>query len=114
MMSCARSIAASLILLVSAIAPAFAGEKPQTLTGQVSDSMCGAKHAMQGSAADCTHACVKQGSAYALVVKDKVYTIETTDKAVLDALDHLAGANAQVTGTLKGDTLTATSAAAAK
>ncbi len=39
---------------------AMAAGKPQTFTGEVSDSMCGAKHMMEGNAA-CTRACVRKG-----------------------------------------------------
>ena len=82
---------------------AMAAPKAQTFTGEVSDSMCGAKHAMAGSNAACTRACVKKGSDYALVSGDKVYTLETTDKAALAELDTLAGQKAKVTGTADGD-----------
>lgn len=92
---------------------ALAAPKSQTYTGQVSDAMCGAKHAM-GSPAECTRACVKQGSKYALVVGDKVYTLETDDKAALSSLDKLAGEQAKVTGTADGDTIKVTSVSAAK
>ena len=34
----------------------FAADGSQTLTGKVSDAMCGAKHAMAGKDADCTRA----------------------------------------------------------
>ena len=85
-----------------AVLPALADGKNQTLTGQVSDAMCGAKHQM-GDAAGCTRACVKHGSKYALVVGDKVYTLETSDKATLDKLNELAGASAKVTGDVDGD-----------
>jgi hypothetical protein len=91
--------------------PAFAADKAQTLTGQVSDAMCGAKHQM-GGPADCTRSCVKHGSKYALVVGDKVYTLETSDKAALDKLNDLAGASAKVTGDVKGDTIEVKSVAA--
>ena len=48
----------------------------KTLTGTVSDAMCGKTHMMKGaSAATCTRACVKEGTDYALVVGDKVYTL---------------------------------------
>jgi len=90
---------------VLAFSSAFAADKADTFTGQVSDAMCGAKHAMGGSDADCTRACVKKGSNYALVVGDKVYTLNTTDKAALDQLNKLAGENAKVTGTVKGDSV---------
>jgi hypothetical protein len=102
---------ASAVLLIQmsvgiAAVPALAGGKSETLTGQVSDAMCGAKHEMPGSAADCTRACVKHGSKYALVVGDKVYTLETSDKAALDKLNDLAGAKAKVTGDVDGTTVT--------
>ncbi len=97
-------IAAIVLALGLCLTSAQAADKPQTLTGKVSDAMCGAKH-MNGTPADCTRACVKQGSKYALVVGDKVYTLETSDKAALDNLDKLAGENAKVTGALTGDTI---------
>jgi hypothetical protein len=100
------------ISLLSALAtyPALAGD--QSTTGKVSDAMCGAKHMMAGNEASCTHECVKGGSKYALVVGDKVYTLETTDKASLDKLSELAGASAKVTGEVKGDTITVKSVTA--
>jgi hypothetical protein len=102
------------LLTLSAVLtlPAFAASK--TYTGVVSDAMCGAKHAMPGDDAGCTRACVSKGSKYALVVGDKVYTIETSDKAALDVLDKQAGAKVTVTGTEKDNTITASSVAAAK
>jgi len=92
-------------LLGLAIVPAMAGGKSQTLTGEVSDSMCGIKHEMPGKAADCTRACVKHGASYALVVGDKVYTLQTSDQVSLDTLDKLAGAKAKVTGDVDGTTI---------
>jgi len=85
----------------------------QTLTGEVSDAMCGAKHMMADNAA-CTRACVKKGSKYALVSGDKVYTIESGDKSVEDKLNALAGEKAKVTGTVNGETISATKVVAAK
>jgi hypothetical protein len=90
----------------------FAADKPQTFTGKVSDAMCGAKHMMPGASdAACTRACIKQGSKYALVVGDKVYTLEGGDAA---ALDKLAGENATVTGTVKDKTINVASVSPAK
>jgi hypothetical protein len=89
---------------------AFAAGK-QTFTGEVGDAMCGRQH-MGGTAADCTRACVAKGSKFALVVGDKIYTLNTTDKAALSTLDQQAGKNATVTGTLDGDTITVSSVAA--
>jgi hypothetical protein len=97
----------SLLMIVGlAVSTAFAAGK--TYTGTVSDAMCGAKH-MGGSPAECTRACVSKGSKYALVVGDKVYALDTSDKAALATLDKQAGAKATVTGTEKDNTITVTS-----
>jgi hypothetical protein len=89
--------------------PTLAGDKKdsgkQTLTGIVSDSMCGAKHMMPGDPVECAHGCLKQGSKYALVVGEKVYTLETGDKSAADELDSLIGKKAKVTGAVSGETI---------
>ena len=95
-----------------AAVPALAAGKSETLTGEVSDAMCGAKHEMKGKAAECTRVCMQHGSKYALVVGDKVYTLETSDKAALDKLNDLAGAKAKVTGEVDGTTIAVKSVAA--
>jgi hypothetical protein len=100
-----------LIAILALFSLAAAADKPQTLTGVVTDEMCGAKHMMQGSAADCVRACVKEGSKYALVVGDTVYTLDGGDQA---AIDKLAGERAKVTGTVNGKTVKVQSVAAAK
>jgi hypothetical protein len=100
------------MLLGLAAVPALAAGKSQTLTGEVSDAMCGAKHEMPGDAAECTRGCVKHGSKYALIVGDKVYTLETSDQAALGKLNDLAGAKAKVTGDVEGTTITVKSVAA--
>jgi len=89
---------------------AFAGHK-QTFTGEVGDAMCGRKH-MEGTPAECTRACVSHGSKFALVVGEKIYILETSDKAALATLDQQAGKNATVTGVLTGDTIEVSSVAA--
>ena len=101
-----------LALIAVLTLPAFASAvKEQTLTGQVGDAMCGRQHMMPGkSETECTRACIKEGSKYALVVGDKVFKLE----GKIDGLDEFAGKNASVTGTVKGDTMTVTSVAAAK
>ena len=93
---------------------AFAADKGQSFTGKVSDAMCGAHHMMSGPEADCTRACVSKGSKYALVVGDKVYTLDSSDKATLASLDKAAGSTATVTGTLNGDTIQVASVGAGK
>jgi hypothetical protein len=102
---------ATLLALASLTISSFAASG-KTFTGTVSDSMCGAKH--MGEAAACTRACVNKGSKYALVVGDKVYTLDATDKAALETLDKQAGEKATVTGTEKDNTITVSSVKAAK
>ncbi|MGA9981306.1 MAG: hypothetical protein WBQ08_21985 [Candidatus Sulfotelmatobacter sp.] len=112
-----QKLRTALLLLILgaalAVSYAFAAAKGKTFTGTVSDTMCGAKHAMPGDAASCTRDCVSKGSKYALVVGDTVYTLETTDKAALAALDKEAGAKVKVTGSEKDNTITVTSVVAA-
>ena len=75
-----------------------------TLTGTVGDAMCGAKHAMDDATA-CTRGCVMKGSAYALIVDDKAYTLKTSDDQIKEKLDELAGKAATVTGDVSGDSV---------
>jgi hypothetical protein len=93
------------VVLTTASAFAQTSAKPaagKTLTGVVSDSMCGAKHmAKDKSAAECTRECVKAGSDYALVVGDKIYPLKG-DKG---ELDKYAGQRATVKGTLDGSNI---------
>jgi hypothetical protein len=103
----------STLILVALVPTAFAG-KAQTFTGTVSDAMCGAKHMMAGDDPSCLRACVQKGSKYALVVGDKVYTLDVKDKATLDKLDKLAAAKATVQGEADGDTIEVSSVAPAK
>lgn len=100
-----------LILLL--LLPALAAST-QTFVGKVSDSMCGAKHSEGTDPAECVRVCVKKGSNYALVVGDKVYTLNTSDQAQLDKLDSLAWQQAKVTGSPNGDTITVKSVSALK
>jgi hypothetical protein len=100
-------------LLFVAIMVVLAAGKPQTFTGEVSDSMCGAKHMMDNKA-ECTRTCVSKGSNYALVVGDKVYTLNTTDKSALAELNTLAGEQAKVTGTANGEAIDVSKVAPAK
>lgn len=87
----------------------------QTFTGKVSDAMCGAKHTESGvTPADCVRACVQKGANYALVVGDKVYTLDTSDPATLNKLSQLAWEKAEVTGKASGNTISVKSVAAAK
>jgi hypothetical protein len=91
--------------------PALAAAK-QTFTGEVGDSMCGRKHMEDEPAAECTRACVAHGSKFALIVGDKIYTLDTSDKTALATLDQQAGKQATVTGSLDGDTIEVSSVTA--
>ena len=84
-----------------------------TLTGKVGDAMCGTKHMMEDEAG-CTRGCVKKGSDYALIVKDKAYTLKASSDATKGQLDKLAGQTARVSGDLNGNTIQITSVQAAK
>ena len=97
------------------MAATVASAATKSLTGKVSDSMCGAEHMEPGvKPSECTRICVGKGSKYALVVGAKVYTLDSNDKAMLDQLSNLAGTRARVSGTVKGDEIEVSSVAAAK
>jgi hypothetical protein len=89
---------------------ADASAAPKTLTGTVSDSMCGVHHmAKDKSAAVCTRECVSKGMNYALIVGQKVYTLNGHEAE----LDKLAGQRATVKGSVTGETVMVRSVAAA-
>jgi hypothetical protein len=70
--------------------------------GTVSDSHCGAKHAIASEeAAACVTQCVAGGAKYVLVSGGKVYQLDAQDKFA-----HFAGKSVKVTGSLKGHTIT--------
>ena len=108
----ATVFATAILGAILTLSSALASNKPQTLTGKVSDAMCGANHMMSGEASECTRVCIRKGSKYALIVGDKVYTLQTSDKTALDQLDKLADQQAKVTGEVDGDTITVNSVAA--
>ena len=101
-------------LLSATLIPASFAAKAESFTGTVSDAMCGAKHAMEGDDSACLRACVQKGSKYALVVGEKVYTLDVKDKAILDKIEKLGAGKATVKGEADGDTIEVSSVAAAK
>jgi hypothetical protein len=91
--------------------PTDASAAQKTLTGTVSDSMCGAHHmAKDKSAAECTRECVSKGMNYALIVGEKVYTLNGHEAE----LDKLAGQRATVKGSVTGEAVMVDSVAAAR
>jgi len=86
----------------------LAAAAPQTWTGKITDSMCRTDHAGRGGTPDkeraCMLDCVKNmGAQFILVVDKKIYKIGNQKFADLTA--H-AGQTVQLTGELKGDTIT--------
>jgi hypothetical protein len=88
-----------------------AGQAQTTLTGQISDSLCKAKHeeAAEGAGKmtdhDCTVSCVKGGSKFVLLAGGKVYQISNQ---TFSDLEKHAGQAVKVTGDVKGDAITVT------
>jgi hypothetical protein len=90
--------------VIVALVASYALAAPQTLTGIVTDSMCGKKHTMMPGKPDseCIRACVKAGSKYALLVGEKVYVLNGDAKQI----DQFAGKRVNVTGNVSGTTIT--------
>lgn len=101
-------------VIASMLAVMSASAADQTWTGKISDSMCGAKHdagaehaGKKMSDRDCTLACVKEHNAqYVFVSKGKVYKVANQDFA---GLEEHAGHTVNLTGDMKGDTITVSS-----
>ena len=101
---------AAAVLVPLAILAQTSGDQ-KTLTGIVSDAMCGQTHMMKDKPdAQCLRYCVKQGTRYALVADKKVYTLEGHEAD----LDKYAAQKVTVKGTLKGETLKVESVLPAK
>ncbi|MGH9716736.1 MAG: hypothetical protein ACRD4R_08410 [Candidatus Acidiferrales bacterium] len=113
-----KNVARQAILVVSAAMLACAmgicaqaAGATKTLTGVVSDSMCGKTHGMKGMTdAQCTRMCVKGGASFALVVGDKVVDLRG-DSA---ALSKYAARKVTVRGTMHGKDLVVESVMPAK
>ena len=107
---------AVLVIAALAIVPA-AAQKEQTWKGAISDSNCNGKHpagehdGKKMTDADCTGVCVKKGAKYVFVADGKVYALANQSSKTIAA--H-AGQTVELTGTAKGDTITATKITASK
>ncbi len=98
-------------LMLAFAGPFLAFAQQQSLTGVVTDSMCGAAHmAKDKTPAECTQMCVKDGMKYALAAEKKVYILEGREAE----LAKLAGQKVTAKGTLKGDTLSVQEVTASK
>jgi hypothetical protein len=88
----------------------FAWAAETTMTGTVSDSHCGAKHAeASDAAAGCVAKCVGGGAKYVLVSEGKVYNLDAQDKFAA-----FAGKSVKVTGDSDGTNIAVKSVEAAK
>ncbi|MGH9455685.1 MAG: hypothetical protein ACRD2O_17130 [Terriglobia bacterium] len=73
----------------------------QSWTGVVSDSNCGAKHAVAGDeAAQCVSECITNGAKYVLVSDGSLYQVSPQDQFAA-----YAGKSVTVSGSLDGDTI---------
>ena len=105
------SFLATVVLLGATAMQGQTSGSQKTLTGVVSDSMCGGNHmAKNMNPADCLRMCVKKGTKYALVVDKKVYTLEGHDAE----LDKYAAQKVTLQGTVSGEILHVASVAPAK
>ena len=112
-----------LIVVIAAmglVAPAsLAARKPadQTWKGKISDSMCKEKHpageheGKKMTDADCVGVCIRKGAKYVFVSDGKVYQIANQNSKQIAT--H-AGQMVELTGELKGDTITAKKLSASK
>ena len=97
----------------------LAGAADRTMTGDISDSMCGTSHAKMISShqgtkwtdRDCTQACIKAGAKYVFVSEGKVYGISNQGES---GLARYAGENVSLTGNVNGDTVTVSKITARK
>ena len=108
-----RTMAALVLVLAFGVSGATLGAAEMKLMGTVGDAKCGVKHMMSDSVA-CTQACVKGGSDYALIAKDKAYTLKTSDDKAKAELAKLAGKMATIVGDVTDDTISVASVMMAK
>lgn len=79
----------------------------KTITGTVSDSHCGMKHADATVQAEhCVEHCVQGGATYVLVSAGKVYQLDSQDK-----FKGMGGKTVTVKGTVNGDSIAVKSVA---
>src|SRR5262245_14940890 len=103
-----RGFLVALVLACATSTTSRTQQAPQTFTGRISDSMCGASHqAKAGTSSDrtCLFECLKGLAKYVLVDQNgKVVPIANQDLA---GLPLYAGRPVRLTGELKGDAIVA-------
>ena len=80
----------------------------QSFEGMVTCSQCGARHsaAYGKTAAECSRSCVHAGAQFALVEGEKTYLLDGDSML----MKKFAGQRTKVVGTLRGNTITVSSA----
>ncbi len=102
MVSLAGLVLAAGIWLPANARAAGASAARHVYYGNISDSMCGAKH-MMGNARQCTLSCVKGGAKYVFVTGGRVVKIANQNFA---SLPRFAGDHVKVIGTRHGGSIT--------
>jgi hypothetical protein len=90
--------------IVALLCAANARAADQTLTGTISDSICGVHHKDMGkkmSDRECTQMCTARGAQYVLVVDGKIYKLTNHDADLKTHAGHIVN----LTGDVKGDTI---------
>jgi hypothetical protein len=113
-----RAIGALVVVgALAAVPVAITAQAEQTWKGAISDSNCNGKHpagehdGKKMTDADCTGVCIKKGAKYVFVSDGKVFQLANQSSKQIAA--H-AGQQVELTGTIKGDTITAKQLKAAK
>lgn len=90
------------LILTIAMAGMLLGAAPQTFTGVITDTLCGAKHNMKGHTdAECVKMCVKASGQYALFDGQNVLKLSDQKTPA-----KFAAQKVKVTGTLNPKTNT--------
>jgi hypothetical protein len=88
------------LFLTISFAVALMGAAPQTYTGVITDTLCGAQHNMKGhSDADCAKMCAKASGQYALFDGQKILKLSDQKTPA-----KYAAQKVKVTGTLDSKT----------
>jgi hypothetical protein len=85
-------------------------DSQRTYEGMITDTYCGAKHdaRINRAAGDCVRICVHSGNSFALLSGEKIYLLNGDPVT----LKTIAGMRARISGSLDGNTITVSSAAA--
>jgi hypothetical protein len=113
-----RNIIGMIVALGAVVSISVAAQtaREQTWTGKISDSKCNGEHpageheGKKMTDADCTRVCIKKGAKYVFVSDGKVYQLANQSSKTIAS--H-AGQEVQLTGEMKGDTISATKITAA-